>query len=263
MENLSIVGGVMNTPVPLPAPQQAVATFWAQFMVTVGGDDLADIAVSLRPGLRVSGRVDFQGAASAPHPMPPITVTLQPTDGRVLGSGGLIPPGRLDPVGAFTTSGYPAGQYWVNVAIPLSGWTVKSIQAGGVNLIERPLELESADISDLTVTLSDRNAELSGTVTGASGPNDDATVVVFPVDYQAWITNGRSPRRTVSVVADRNGAYQLRLPPPGDYIVAAVLNTRTGGLELADYAALARLGTRLSVAEGDKKTLALTAREIR
>ena len=158
---------------------------------------------------------------------------------------------------------WPAGPYWVNVAVPLSGWVVKSIQAGGVNLIERPLELESADISDLTITFTDRPAELPGTVTGASGPNDDATVVVFPADYQAWLESGRSPRRTVSVLADRNGAYQMRLPPPGDYIVAVVLNARTAGLELSDYAALARLGSRMTVAEGEKKTLALTARETR
>jgi hypothetical protein len=100
-------------------------------------------------------------------------------------------------------------------------------------------------------------------VSGGSGPNDDVSIVVFPADYQTWLTSGRSPRRTVSVLADRNGAYQLRLPPPGDYIVAAVLNGRTAALELADYAALARVGTRLSVGDGEKKTLALTAREIR
>jgi hypothetical protein len=174
-----------------------------------------------------------------------------------------IPPGRVDASGAFATSGYPSGQYWVNVNVPLSGWAVKSIQARGVNVVERPLELDASDVTEVTVTFSDRFAELSGTVSGGSGPNDDVSIVVFPADYQTWLTSGRSPRRTVSVLADRNGAYQLRLPPPGDYIVAAVLNGRTAALELADYAALARVGTRLSVGDGEKKTLALTAREIR
>jgi hypothetical protein len=262
MENISIVGGVANPNFASPAPQQSVATFWAQSTVTVGGDDLTDVAVSLRPGLRVSGRVEFQGAQTLPHPMPAITVTLQPVDGRSMAQTA-IPPGRVDASGAFATSGYPSGQYWVNVNVPLSGWAVKSIQARGVNVVERPLELDASDVTEVTVTFSDRFAELSGTVSGGSGPNDDVSIVVFPADYQTWLTNGRSPRRTVSVVADRNGAYQVRLPPPGDYIVAAVLNGRTAALELADYAALARVGTRLSVGDGEKKTLALTAREIR
>jgi hypothetical protein len=261
LETFSVVGGVTTSPIPPPMQQQAVATLWAQSLVTVGGDDLTDVAVSLRPGLRVTGRVDFQGAQAAPQPLPPVTVTLQPMDGRVLGLP--IPPGRLDAAGAFTTSGYPPGRYWVNVAAPLPGWVLKSIQAGGVNLIERPLDLESGDISDITVTFTDRTSDLSGTATGASGPNDDVSIVVFPADYQTWLANGRAPRRTATALADRNGAYQLRLPPPGDYIVAAVLNGRTGELELAEYSALARQGTRISVGEGEKKTVVLTAREIR
>ena len=266
IENLSIVGGVASVPPMASTPPEAVATLWAQSVVTVGGDDVTDLAVSLRPGLRVSGRVEFQGTQSLPHPLPQITVTLQPADGRSMGQAS-IPPGRLEAGGSFTTSGYPSGQYWVNVAaagLPVSpAWTVKSIQAGGVNLIERPLELESADISGLTITFTDRASELSGTVTGATGPNDDATIVVFPADYQAWLTSGRSPRRTVTATADRKGAYQLRLPPAGDYIVAAVLNERLGDLDLAEYAVLARTGTRISVTEGEKKTLALAARSIR
>ena len=256
------MGGVSNTVMPPPAPQQAVATLWAQSMVTVGGDDVADLAVSLRPGLRVSGRVEFQGAQTLPHPMPSITVTLQPVDGRVMAQTA-IPPGRVDASGAFATSGYPSGQYWVNVNVPLSGWAVKSIQARGVNVVERPLELDASDVTEVTVTFSDRLAELSGTVTGGSGPNDDVSVVVFPADYQTWLANGRAPRRTATAMADRSGRYQLRLPPPGEYIVAAVLNGRTGEMELAEYSALARQGTRLTVGEGEKKTLALTAREIR
>ena len=261
MENYSVVGGVSSTVIPPSPPPQAAPTFWAQSLVTVGGDDLTDVAVSLRPGLRVRGRVDFQGTQTPPQPLPPITVVLQPMDGRALGAP--IPPGRIDAAGTFTTSGYPPGRYLVNVAAPLPGWVLKSIQAGGVNLIERPLDLESADISDLTVTFTDRRSDLSGTATGASGPNDDVSIIVFPADYQTWLANGRSPRRTVTALADRNGSYQLLLPPPGDYIVAAVLNGRTGEMELAEYSALARQGTRISVSEGEKKTLALTAREIR
>lgn len=262
-ETMTIVGGVASTPGPVaPSPPQAVPTFWAQSALTVGGDDVTDVAVALRPGLRVTGRVDFQGTQPPPQPLPPVTVTLQPADGRILAPL-QIPPGRLDGAGTFTTSGYPSGRYWLNVAAPMPNWTIKSITARGVNLIERPLELESSDITDIAVTFTDRVAELSGTVSGGSGPNDDVSVVVFPADYQTWFTTGQSPRRTVVAAADRKGAYQVRLPPPGDYIVAAVLNERVGELALADYAALARTGTRFSVTEGEKKTLALTARGIR
>jgi hypothetical protein len=55
----------------------------------------------------------------------------------------------------------------------------------------------------------------------------------------------------------------MRLPPPGDYIVVAVLNERIGDADQAYYAALSRLGTRVSVTEGEKKTLALTVSQVR
>ena len=263
LDNFSVVGGVSSGPVPIsPAQQQPVPAFWARSTVTVGGDDVTDLSVTLRSGLRVNGRVEFPDAQGMPNPMPTITVSLQPSDGRLAGQP-FLPAGRVDQSGAFTTSGYSSGRYWLNVVTPWADVVLKSIQAGGVNLIERPLELDSADITNVVVTFTHRIAELSGTVTGGGGPNDDVSVVVFPADYQAWFTTGRSPRRSATAPADAKGAYLLRLPPPGDYIVAAVLNGRLAELDLPDYAALARTGTRISVTEGEKKTLALTARAIK
>ena len=263
LDNFSVVGGVSSNPVVFSsAQQQAVPAFWAQSTVTVGGEDVTDLAITLRSGLRVSGRVEFPDAQGMPNPMPTITVSLQPSDGRLAGQP-FLPAGRVDQSGAFTTSGYSSGRYWLSVVTPWADVVLKSIQAGGVNLIERPVELDSADITNVVVTFTHRIAELSGTVTGGGGPNDDVSVVVFPADYQTWFTTGRSPRRTVTTPADAKGAYQLRLPPPGDYIVAAVLNGRLADLDLPDYAAMARTGSRLSVTEGEKKTLALTARAIK
>ena len=68
---------------------------------------------------------------------------------------------------------------------------------------------------------------------------------------------------TVTTSARQNGSYTVRLPPPGDYIVVALLNESTPDGDAAYYASLARLGTRLSVAEGDKKSLPLTASRVR
>jgi hypothetical protein len=262
LDNFSIVGGVSSSPVISPLQQQAVPAFWAQSTVTVGGDDVTDVSVTLRSGLRVSGRVEFPDAQGMPNPMPTITVSVQASDGR-LPTQPFLPAGRVDQSGAFITSGYPSGRYWLNVVTPWSDVVLKSIQAGGVNLIERPLELDSADVTNVVVTFTHRIAELSGTVTGGGGPNDDVSVVVFPADYQTWFTSGRSPRRTATTPADVKGAYRLRLPPPGDYIVAAVLNGRLTELDLSDYAAMARTGTRFSVTAGETKTLALTARAIK
>jgi protocatechuate 3,4-dioxygenase beta subunit len=262
--SVSLVGGV-PTNAGDGAPTDPVGpNLWARVPVTVGGDDVTDVRVTLRAGARISGRVEFEGSAPVPAPsrLQLLTVIVVPLDNRAASSAPALTP-RLDADGRFTTSGYPPGRYLINVADPGPEWAIKSIQGSGLNLLDRPLELDADDITGVVVTFTDRIAELSGTVSGAGSANDDVTVVVFPGDYQAWIANGRSPRRWSMAIAGRNGSYHLRLPPPGDYFVVAVLNDRLADADLAYFTALSRVATRITVAEGEKKTLALPTTQIR
>ena len=49
---------------PLPTEP----TLWTETTLSVGTNDVTDLAVSLRPGLKVTGNVQFDGAAERPRP---------------------------------------------------------------------------------------------------------------------------------------------------------------------------------------------------
>ena len=98
-----VAGSGTNVP-PLPTDP----TLWVEAAVSVGTTDLRDLAFSLRPGVKVSGHIEFNGAATQPTPdqYPTIGVSLVPADGR---SDVNPARGRVEPTGLFTTVGVPAG----------------------------------------------------------------------------------------------------------------------------------------------------------
>jgi len=97
----------------LPAPIPPEPTLWAAEPVVVADQNVA-LDVTLKPGLRVSGRFDFRGGASLPSPdrLQQIPVTIEPVDNR---DGGAIPPGHGDAAGGFTTFGLLPGRYFIRV----------------------------------------------------------------------------------------------------------------------------------------------------
>ena len=58
---------VMNTSAGQP-PLPTEPTLWTETSVSVGTNDVTDLTISLRPGLRVTGTVQFDGAAARPRP---------------------------------------------------------------------------------------------------------------------------------------------------------------------------------------------------
>ena len=156
------------------------------------------------------------------------------------------------------TSGHPPGRYVLSVAVPARDWIVKSIMAGSTNLFEQPLVFDGTDLGGVVVTFTDRITELSGTVQGIQPNTDEAfTVVLFPADYQNWITSGMLTRRSVSAPVARAGTFQVRVPMPGEYLAAAISQDFSGEQTPAFYTALAKTGTRVTIGEGERKTISL------
>jgi protocatechuate 3,4-dioxygenase beta subunit len=263
IESGTFVGGVPVGAPPAPPTSMAGPTYFAEVPVSVGDSDLSGVNLVFRPGARVSGHVVFDGTAPAPpaQRLQQLIVTLGGVDSR-----SFVPStsaARLTPDGQFTTAGYAPGRYTFNLGAPGPEWTLRSVMVNGVNILERPLELGTDDITGAVVTFTDRVTELSGTVTGDAALTDGATVIVFPADYQTWIANGLSTRRTVSTVASKTGTYSLRVPLPGNYLVAAIGADTPPDQDPEFYAALAKFATRISFSEGDKGSLPLTLGRIR
>jgi hypothetical protein len=256
MMTLNRGGGPGTATPPLPVEP----TLWADVPVSVGPGDLEDVAVPMQNGLRVSGRVEFSGSATPPSAdqFPTIGLTLDPADGRTEGLGSAVR-GRVESTGQFTTMGVPPGKYLLRVTAP-SGWVLRGAAANGQDASDVPIELRDGDASGVVITFTDRPSTLSGSATTPSGqPDAGAAVIVFPVDRQAWAGTGSTPRRLRNVRTAQDGSYSFANLPTGDYFVAGVSDASTADWRSVEFlAALSRSAVRVTIAEGERKTQALT-----
>jgi uncharacterized protein (DUF2141 family) len=250
---------ISSSPAPpsAPLPIPAEPTLWATVPVGVGDTDVSDVMVVLRPGARVSGRVEFDGATEKPDParIQRIPVVVERADRLSSGPFQSVPPGRVDASGTFNTYGVPAGKYFIRVPGAPPGWTLRSVTSEGRDISDVPLDVGAADVTNVIVTFTDRPAKLTGIVRGAGGnPDPEALVVVFPTDVAQWKDFGLNPRRLRSARATKSGSYSFTALPPGDYIVAAIKDDFASTWQTPEtLETLSRLGSQVSIAEGDTR----------
>ena len=231
---------------------------WIDLPISVAGSDLDGIAAMLRPALAISGRVEFEGAAARPE-RAQIPVRLELADG----TPGTFPPAAQVNAASpsFTLKGYAAGRYLVQISGSPPGWMFKSAMLNGVDVSETPFEF-SSNLADLVVTFTDRWTGLGGTVQSAAP--DRAIVAVFPADAQRWVDYGSSPRRLKSARPTAQGKFGISSLPPGDYYAVAVPEDQAGDWrDPATLDALARIATRVSIADGEYKTIDLALRQVK
>jgi hypothetical protein len=205
---MTIMSSMSGGDLPAPTPPTDPPLF-AELPVSVAEHDVRDLAVTLRAGAHVSGRIIFEGAAPPPAPaaVQRMLASLSSIEASFAASG----PGHTTPDGQFMTSGYPPGRYFVNVGVPgMPAWTLQSVTLGGRNLDESPLELGTSDVGGVIITLTDHPSEIRGTVHAASSATTataelDATVIVFPSNYRDWIDHGMSSRRQRSATVGKSG----------------------------------------------------------
>jgi hypothetical protein len=222
----------------------------------------------MRPGLRITARLEFDGAAprpAAPGPAQrpyryvPGPFSLEPEDS-------LWPASRGEQIGGFseqgfTLTGYEPGKYRVRASQSPAGWMFKAAMLNGVDVSETPFDF-TRDVSDLVLTFTDRWSGMSGVVRGTGGGG--ALVLAFTTNVQVWNEQGPSPRCLKSTRANARGEFGLPAVLPGDYYVVAVAE-----VQAADWRdpqvlqALARLATRITIAEGEHKTIDLRLKAAR
>lgn len=264
---VSPTGAAPPPPPPPPPPVSApgLPLSWAEMPVAVGGTDVTGLAVTLRPGLSLSGRFEFVGASPPPTPeeIRRISVRLEPIDRR---TGSASRGQSVDAEDGFRMSGHLPGRYLVTAATSARNWTMESITIGNRSAHLDPVLLDT-DVDGVVIRFTDdrRSTMLKGPV---QAPTDrdgtiDVLVVAFPADYRAWIRDGMSIRRmpTTQTFAP---VYTLNRVPPGDYLVAAIDSGDVTDLQNPDYfERLAPLATRISFAAGEQKSLPLIAVVVR
>lgn len=193
---------------------------WGMLPITVSGDDVS-VSMQLQPSLSVLGRIVFEGSTPAPA-FPTLRPSMQGPRKGGASLSTLFMPAAAN--GEFTFDGLVPASYRLQLTPP-RGWIVKSAVMNGRDAADVPVELTS-DVKDAVITLTDQVPGLSGTLQSASGaPAVDYYVIVFPKDEAYWQAGSR---RIVSTRPGTTGQFVVNALPPGDYLIAAVTDVRSG-----------------------------------
>jgi hypothetical protein len=238
-------------------PVSAEPILWGMVPLAVSDADVTGLSVTLRTGVRVSGRVEFSGSGQPPDPgkMQAFRLSLTPIPGS--SSAWLVAPAdsHLEDNGQFTTSQFAPGGYILG-ASGTAGWVLKSAMVGGKDVADVALELGASDLTDVVITMSDRPSKVTGVVTAGQGETATlSTVAVFSTDQSYWPKAGSRSRRVVTATPGRDGKFAVSGLPAGDYFIAAV--SGSAALDFNDARVLSSIAgqaARISVAEGGAVT---------
>ena len=220
--------------------------------------DVADLTITLSTGATVSGRVEFVGTAALP-PMTGVNVTLNPVSGAALS----MRPTPVGEDGRFTTPGSPSGKYFVNATGRTPGWFAKAAMVNGIDALDQPFELTTENIGNVVVTFTDRQANVTGTVTGVGNTPAEGTVVIFPAAYREWIAKGMSPRLMRNIRTQQKGSFTINGLPGRDYLIVALADDQVPDvLNPTVYEALARAATSLTLSDGDTRTVSIKIAQV-
>ena len=247
-------------------PANPEPNYYAEVPVTVGASPTDGVAVVLQPGAKVSGRIVFDGATQPTAAQAQrVSILLRPLNGQLPNPSVQSTPGAtINQSGAFETMQYPPGRYHLEIPAPGPDWSIASIRVGTGDVAGQAFTLTDRDVSDVVITFTDKVIRLSGTVQPAvAGGDPESTVMAFPVDFDAWLTAGMSPRRIATTPVSRDGLYQMTMKLPGDYVVVALPPEVAPSFEPAFLKRVAADGVRISFVAGESKTQTLTVSRVR
>jgi hypothetical protein len=262
---------IANPGTGVPPGAKSPHGYWLMQPITVTESDSPGLALTLRPGVTVRGRIEFDGTSPKPGPdlVQKLFAGLEPLDLNMPRAQGLYQV-NFDRSGQFVIPNVVPGRYSVRYAAYLSerqampGWETIGGMLNGKDVSSLPISITS-DLDGIVIVLSDRPSELSGTVRGADGSIDpDAAVVLFTADKDLWTTMPSFTRRMRMVRASEGGTFFMRGIPAGDYYLAAIPEEQAADWQdtrVLDQ--LARDAMRLTINHGEKKRQDLKTRSSR
>ncbi len=248
---------------------------YATIDVSVDGHDVSGISLPLRSGSTFAGRIQFDGKSlSRPADLTTWQVQLVTAGGSYMARSGntllgtslnSARPAPTDADGHFLLPNIAPGRYLLNVVGPerKDGWWIRSAMSGGVDLMDMTLEIApGADLTDVVVALSDSRTQLGGTLQTPDGsPAPDYFVVAFPSDQALWRPNSRRVQVTRPAT---DGRFVIRDLPPGDYLIAALIDVTPADLnDPAFLRAVLPGGLPVSLADGEQRVHDLRLANVR
>jgi hypothetical protein len=178
----------------------------ARQRLEVGDTDVNDVEVTLRPTVKVKGRVQIEGDASSGLKPDNVYVVLTQEDALFLDRANGE---AAEADGSFTLSKLAPGEYRVNVSRIPQGCYLKAVTYGGVDALAKGASIGEG-AGTLDVLLSPNGGSVDGTVTGDDDkPAIGATVVLVP--------EAKRPDLYQTGTTDQNGRFTIRGVAPGSY----------------------------------------------
>jgi uncharacterized protein (DUF2141 family) len=238
--------------------QQATAVrLWGSLDVPVDGRNLPNVIMTLQQGLSLTGRIVFDGTAQQPPAdLTRLRVNLIPADPTAAGlAQGLMQPaaGIVDAAGKFTIPSVVPGLYRLSASGAGTGWSLESSTLDGQDSLDFPFEVKPGSaISGAVITFTDRQSQLSGTITNQRGqPAPEQTLILYSADERFW---GAQSRRIRSTRPATNGQFTFASMPPGEYKLAALVDVEPGAwFDPAFLQQIDAASTRITIADGEKK----------
>jgi protocatechuate 3,4-dioxygenase beta subunit len=255
--------GEPPTPVASEAARRAAVQarseqtrLWAMTDVAVDGRDVQNLVLTLQPGMTIGGRIAFEGTTPIPADLSRMRINVSAINP---GSGGELASnvnGVVDATGRFSVTGVVPGRYRV-MASGAQGWRLSSSIVSGQDTLDFPIEVKpSQNVSGLVITMTDKEAELTGAIVDEKGqPAPDYTIVLYAADREFWTPGSR---RIFTQRPGTDGQFTFRNMPPGDYRIAPVLDPEPG--TWFDPAFLQQLDSnalRVPIGAGEKKVQSL------
>lgn len=197
----------------------------------VSDQGVVDVAMSLRRGVTVAGRVRFVSATPRTPDVTSVNVNLKVPggaymtsyrDGTVTGTA-LISSSPSHPAadGTFALHGVAPWTYAFEASMPASrAWWLRSAMLNGRDLLDEPFVVSGDDISGIDVTFTDQQNVLSGQLRASlNTPAPEYYVVVVPADGRPW---REGSRRFAFVRPASDGRFRLTNLPAGNYLLGAL-----------------------------------------
>jgi len=258
-----------------PAPPgssipQPVSMGWLNEPVAVGEGGLTGGTHMLRPAVKVSGKLFFDGTKPPPPPewIEKVSVSLEALDFAVNRAEApyLV---NFDRNGQFVFPSVPPGRYtvlfraFVQDRRAMPDWETKGATLDGKDVSDRPMVV-TTDVSGIVVSLTDRSSQVSGAVRDSAGKADStAAVILFTAERELWPVL-RTNRRIRLVRASENGTYVVRGVPAGQYFVAAISDADVGDFwDPQMLEALSKVAASIVMAPAEQKTQDLVLKSVK
>jgi hypothetical protein len=248
-------GGIATPPTMVMSG--GASGLWATTEIDINGEDVSNVSLTLQEGMTVSGRVVQAGSGRAPAlDFERVGVTLAPA---AQGGGFSASSARVDAQGQFRITGVIPGRYALRISQMGAGpgtpaWYPRSAVSQGKDILDVPLEIRPGQhVDDLTLTMTDQLAEVSGTLMdGAGKPAPGFTILVFSTNREFWSQGARRLAPPTQPASD--GKFRVANLAPGEYFMAAVTDLEPGDWGDASFLeAVAAAAFKITLGEGERK----------